>query len=192
VPRQPNRGWENRSFRGYADYAMGEEFALGLTQLRDRASSRRTAMMCSEALWWRCHRRLIADRLLVGGDMVWHISSRGRASKHRMTPFASVGAGGRITYPSAEAGNPQASSGAPAAAIEGVASTTDREHYVNALQAMQNSSDQAAVAELNERLREIDAAIESNDFRKANIRAGYVYVISNRGALGAPTSSRSV
>ena len=101
---------------------MGEEFALGLTQLRDRASSRRTAMMCSEALWWRCHRRLIADRLLVGGDMVWHISSRGRASKHRMTPFASVGAGGRITYPSAEAGNPQASSGAPAAAIEGVAS----------------------------------------------------------------------
>ena len=116
--------------------------------------------------------------------MVWHISSRGRASKHRMTPFASVGAGGRITYPSAEAGNPQASSGAPAAAIEGVASTTDREHYVNALQAMQNSSDQAAVAELNERLREIDAAIESNDFRKANIRAGYVYVISNRGALG--------
>ena len=68
----------------------------------------------------------------------------------------------------------------------------EREHYVNALQAMQNSSDQAAVAELNERLREIDAAIESNDVRKANIRAGYVYVISNRGALGAPTSSRSV
>ena len=60
----------------------------------------------------------------------------------------------------------------------------EREHYVNALHAMQNSSDEAAVAELNGRLREIDAAIESNDFRKANIRAGYVYVISNRGALG--------
>jgi uncharacterized protein (DUF488 family) len=102
-PTSPNRGWENRSFRGYADYAMEEEFAIGLTQLRDRGASRRTAMMCSEALWWRCHRRLIADRLLVRGDTVWHIGSGARASKHQMTPFALVGADRRITYPSAEA-----------------------------------------------------------------------------------------
>jgi uncharacterized protein (DUF488 family) len=58
----PNAAWRNLSFRGYADYAMGEEFADGLAQLRGIAAQQRTAMMCSEALWWRCHRRLIADR----------------------------------------------------------------------------------------------------------------------------------
>ena len=60
----------------------------------------------------------------------------------------------------------------------------EREHYVNALQALEDSDDQAAIADLNERLHEIDEAIEQNDYRAANIRAGYVYVISNRGALG--------
>jgi uncharacterized protein (DUF488 family) len=95
----PNGGWRNLSFRGYADYAMSEEFADGLAQLRGIAAARRTAMMCSEALWWRCHRRLVADRLLVAGDTVCHIGSGGRVSEHKLTPFAIVEPDGLITYP---------------------------------------------------------------------------------------------
>jgi uncharacterized protein (DUF488 family) len=102
----PNGAWRNVSFRGYADYAMGEEFADGLAQLRRLAAARRTAMMCSEALWWRCHRRLVADRLVVGGDSVCHIGPDGRASEHELTPFATVGHDGRITYPASEAKPP--------------------------------------------------------------------------------------
>ena len=95
----PNRAWRNLSFRGYADYAMSSEFALGLAQLRVLCDARHTAMMCSEALWWRCHRRLIADRLVVAGDTVCHISSTGRTSAHELTPFAAVARDGKITYP---------------------------------------------------------------------------------------------
>jgi uncharacterized protein (DUF488 family) len=95
----PNRGWRNLSFRGYADYAMGDEFAGGIAQLRELSCEQRTAMMCSEALWWRCHRRLIADRLVVAGDTVCHINSTGRTSEHQLTSFATVEPGGRITYP---------------------------------------------------------------------------------------------
>ena len=97
----PNRAWRNLSFRGYADYAMGSEFADGLAQLRVLCAARRTAVMCSEALWWRCHRRLIADRLVVAGDTVCHISSTGRTSVHLLTPFAAVAGDGNITYPAA-------------------------------------------------------------------------------------------
>jgi uncharacterized protein (DUF488 family) len=102
----PNGAWRNASFRGYADYAMGEEFADGLAQLRRLAAARHTAMMCSEALWWRCHRRLVADRLVVAGDTVFHIGSDGRASVHELTPFATVGPDGRITYPAIDAKPP--------------------------------------------------------------------------------------
>lgn len=98
-PDSPNGAWRNDSFRGYADHAMGEEFATGLAQLRELAAARRTAMMCSEALWWRCHRRLIADRLVVAGETVCHIDSNGGVSKHRLTSFAVVGPDRQITYP---------------------------------------------------------------------------------------------
>lgn len=98
TPGSPNGAWQNVSFRGYADYAMGSEFAAGLAQLRELSAARRTAVMCSEALWWRCHRRLVADRLLVAGDTVCHIASNGGTSVHRLTPFARV-ADGQITYP---------------------------------------------------------------------------------------------
>jgi uncharacterized protein (DUF488 family) len=100
----PNRAWRNVSFRGYADYAMGDEFAGGLAQLRRLSRARRTAMMCSEALWWRCHRRLIADRLVVAGDTVCHISSTGRISAHELTPFATVERDGQIRYSTASEG----------------------------------------------------------------------------------------
>jgi uncharacterized protein (DUF488 family) len=94
----PNGAWRNPSFRGYADYATGEEFARGLAELRQLAAARRTAAMCSEALWWRCHRRFVADRLVAAGDSVCHIGSDGRASAHELTPFATVQPDGQITY----------------------------------------------------------------------------------------------
>jgi uncharacterized protein (DUF488 family) len=100
TPDSPNGAWRNQSFRGYADYAMGDEFAKGLAQIRELAGAHRTAMMCSEALWWRCHRRLIADHLVIAGGTVCHIGSAGRASEHELTPFAVVGQDG-ITYPRA-------------------------------------------------------------------------------------------
>jgi len=95
----PNRAWRNLSFCGYADYAMGAEFAGGLAQLRRLSDARPTAMMCSEALWWRCHRRLITDRLVVAGDTVCHISSTGGTSEHQLTPFATVESSGRSPIP---------------------------------------------------------------------------------------------
>ncbi len=102
----PNDGWRNVSFRGYADYAMGEDFADGFAQLLRLAAAGRTAMMCSEALWWRCHRRLVADRLVVAGETVCHIGSDGRASAHELTTFATVGHDGAVTYPAIEAKPP--------------------------------------------------------------------------------------
>jgi uncharacterized protein (DUF488 family) len=98
-PDSPNGAWRNASFRGYADYAMTEEFATGLARLRELAATRRTAMMCSEALWWRCHRRLIADHFVVAGETVCHIASNARVSAHRLTSFAVVGPDRQITYP---------------------------------------------------------------------------------------------
>jgi uncharacterized protein (DUF488 family) len=95
-----NDAWRNLSFRGYADHAMSSDFADGLAELRKMAAERRTAMMCSEALWWRCHRRLVADRVLVAGDHVWHIGVDGRVAEHQLTRFATVEPGGRVTYPS--------------------------------------------------------------------------------------------
>ena len=99
VPDSPNGGWRNRSFQGYADYAMTQEFATGLAELRSLAQEQPTAMMCSEALWWRCHRRLVADRLVVAGHTVCHIGSDGRSAQHELSPFAVVRDDGQIVYP---------------------------------------------------------------------------------------------
>lgn len=97
-PDSPNGGWENESFRGYADYTATDEFRAGVDELLALAEGRRTAMMCSEGLWWRCHRRLIADRLLVRGIDVVHIGPDGATAKHELTSFAVV-SGDEITYP---------------------------------------------------------------------------------------------
>ena len=106
-PREdsPNGGWRNESFRGYADYAMTDEFTAGLADLRKIAAAAPTAMMCSEAVWWRCHRRLVADRFVVAGDAVLHIASETRVDAHELTQFAAVAGDGQITYP----GEPQTS-----------------------------------------------------------------------------------
>ena len=73
VPFEVNGNWRNRSFHNYADHALGDEFADALAELRDQAAETPTAVMCSEAVWWRCHRRIIADHLIAHGDEVGHI-----------------------------------------------------------------------------------------------------------------------
>ena len=97
----PNRGWRNEGFRGFADYMATAAFAGELATLAAAAGAEPTAIMCAEAVPWRCHRSLIADALLVGGHAVEHIMSAERRQPHKLTPFARVEAG-RITYPPEE------------------------------------------------------------------------------------------
>jgi uncharacterized protein (DUF488 family) len=93
-----NLGWRNDSFRGYADYMQSDEFWRALEDLERVASSRRVAIMCAEAVPWRCHRSLTSDALTVRGHEVRHITGLSEPSVHRLTPFARV-ADRRITYP---------------------------------------------------------------------------------------------
>lgn len=95
----PNGAWRNDSFRGYADYALTEAFAVALGELCGLAREQRTAVMCSEALWWRCHRRLIADRLTIGGWDVCHIGADGRVSPHHLPDFAAPQPDETVRYP---------------------------------------------------------------------------------------------
>ena len=97
-PDSLNSGWRNLSFRGYADYMQTPEFAAAIDELIAIARSRPTAIMCAEAVPWRCHRSLIADALLVRGVPAVEIVSATRATAHALTPFARV-AGAGITYP---------------------------------------------------------------------------------------------
>jgi uncharacterized protein (DUF488 family) len=94
----PNQGWRSPGFRGYADYMLTAEFAKHLESLVDLARHARVALMCAEALPWRCHRALMADALLVQGIPVEHIMSRDSSQPHRLNPMARV-EGTRITYP---------------------------------------------------------------------------------------------
>ena len=93
-----NTGWRNASFRGYADYMASEEFRAGLARLIELASTKRSAIMCAEAVPWRCHRSLIGDALLVRSVHVEDILSATSARAHELTPFALVD-GEKITYP---------------------------------------------------------------------------------------------
>ncbi|SDL63941.1 Protein of unknown function, DUF488 [Modicisalibacter muralis] len=94
----PNTGWRVAQFAAYADHMQTEEFAQGLEALMLIADTRRSAMMCSEAVPWRCHRRLVADALTVRGWKVFDIMARNKATLHTLTDFASV-QGGVLTYP---------------------------------------------------------------------------------------------
>jgi len=80
----PNDGWRVAAFRGYADYLATEEFAAGLMELLTLANGLRTAVMCAEVLWWRCHRRLIADVLVTLGIRVMHIRDATTVEQHRI------------------------------------------------------------------------------------------------------------
>ena len=94
----PNMGWRNAGFRGYADYMQTPDFAHGLDELIEAAKKEPIAIMCAEAVPWRCHRSLIADMLTVRGIEVRHIMSPGKWQAHKLTPFARVD-GTHITYP---------------------------------------------------------------------------------------------
>ena len=98
IPPELNGFWENQSFHNYADYALSDAFEAGLAQLEELAAERRTAIMCAEAVWWRCHRRIIADYLLARGWIVIHLMGEGRTEPARMTSAAKE-RDGRLVYP---------------------------------------------------------------------------------------------
>jgi uncharacterized protein (DUF488 family) len=94
----PNGGWRNTSFRGYADWMQTDRFASAVVELIGLAEAQRTAIMCAEAVPWRCHRSLVGDALLVRGVDVIDIIGPGSAREEKLTPFA-VAEGTAITYP---------------------------------------------------------------------------------------------
>ena len=94
-----NGFWTNKSFHNYADYALTDPFQAGLAHLLDAGRKQRCTVMCSEAVWWRCHRRIVADYLIANGREVFHIMGEGRLEPARLTPEAVIQTGGRIAYP---------------------------------------------------------------------------------------------
>jgi uncharacterized protein (DUF488 family) len=94
-----NAFWQNQSFHNFADYAMGGEFRSGLAGLRELGHDRRCAIMCAEAVWWRCHRRIIADYLLVAGEQVLHILGSDAVSPASLTKVVTPQPDGALTYP---------------------------------------------------------------------------------------------
>jgi uncharacterized protein (DUF488 family) len=102
-PDSPNTAWRNASFRSYADYMSTAEFEHGLVQLEEIARKAPTAVMCSEAVWWRCHRSMIADALCVRGVEVVHILDAKHSTVHPMTAPARI-VRGELTYAAADSG----------------------------------------------------------------------------------------
>ena len=88
VPPEVNGFWTNQSFHNYADYALSDEYRAGLARLQQLSAERRTAIMCAESVWWRCHRRIVADYLLAAGREVFHLMGDSRVDPARMTPAA--------------------------------------------------------------------------------------------------------
>jgi uncharacterized protein (DUF488 family) len=101
VPPEVNGFWTNQSFHNYADYALSGAFRSGLSQLKQLSLQRRLAIMCSEAVWWRCHRRFVADYLLYDGRDVFHLMDPARADVASMTPAARAD-GASLVYPAFE------------------------------------------------------------------------------------------
>lgn len=97
-PDSENTGWTHPSFRAYADYMRSDAFQQALARLSESARERRTCFMCSEAQWWRCHRRLISDALTVKGWRVLHLGLGSKPARHELTAFAVV-EGGVLRYP---------------------------------------------------------------------------------------------
>ena len=98
VPPDVNAFWQNQSFHNFADYAMTPAFRSGLARLRALGHEGRCAIMCAEAVWWRCHRRIIADYLIAGGETVFHILSADRVEPARMTEAAKTCGDGSLMY----------------------------------------------------------------------------------------------
>ncbi len=106
VPFEVNALWQNRSFHNYADYALSPEFHAGLQHILQQGAGARLTVMCSEAVWWRCHRRIVADYLLAQGREVLHIMGEGRLNPAQLTPGGVVMPDLTITYPATEEGAP--------------------------------------------------------------------------------------
>jgi uncharacterized protein (DUF488 family) len=98
----PNALWRNEAFRNYADYAATDEFRAGFDELRALALVHRCAIMCAEAVWWRCHRRIITDYLLADGIPVAHVMGHNRIDPAKLTPGARLLPGGGLVYPAVE------------------------------------------------------------------------------------------
>jgi hypothetical protein len=98
-----NAGWQRQPFHNYADYAETAPFREGLRELLAMASRETCAIMCSEAVWWRCHRRIVTDHVLAHGVPVIHLFAPGKSVPASLTPFAVVGAHARVSYPDAAA-----------------------------------------------------------------------------------------
>ena len=101
-PDSLNRGWRQPAFRGYADYMQSAEFRAALDRAAALALERVTCLMCAEAQWWRCHRRLISDALVVRGWSVRHLGLHANPIEHELTPFAVVGPDQTLRYPPAQ------------------------------------------------------------------------------------------
>lgn len=104
LPNSPNTAWRNTSFRGYADYMASDAFSGGLDELLGLADAARTTLMCAEAVWWRCHRALIADALRIRGVDVFHVLGTNKAVAHPYTSPARI-VEGRLSYTRREAEN---------------------------------------------------------------------------------------
>lgn len=99
VEEHTNALWRVKNFHNYADYAMSDKFAAALGELESLGQSQRVALMCAEAVWWRCHRRIIADYLLLHGHPVDHLMGPGRVVPAKPTPEALTTAQGQVIYP---------------------------------------------------------------------------------------------
>lgn len=99
LPSEINGFWTNKSFHNYADYALSPPFHEGLDHLLDEGSKRRCAIMCSEAVWWRCHRRIVADYLIARGKSVFHIMGNDRLEPAELTRGGVVEPDCTIVYP---------------------------------------------------------------------------------------------
>lgn len=102
LAREVNGFWTNQSFHNYADYALSAQFRAGLEHLIEAGRKQRCAIMCSEAVWWRCHRRIVADHLIAHGESVFHIMEPGRLEPARLTAGAEIRADGTVVYPAAQ------------------------------------------------------------------------------------------
>jgi uncharacterized protein (DUF488 family) len=102
APPSPNGLWRNEAFQAYADYAMTAPFRAALDELRGLAQEHVPAIMCAEAVWWQCHRRIVADYLLAAGIDVEHIMAPGKIEPASLTPGAEPHADGTIAYPAAQ------------------------------------------------------------------------------------------
>lgn len=99
VPPETNAFWTNKSFHNYADYALSEAFHTGLAHLIAIGRQQRCAIMCSEAVWWRCHRRIVTDYLIAHGETVFHIMTPTRLEPAKPTSGAILHPDGTVTYP---------------------------------------------------------------------------------------------